>query len=295
MTSDPFEPDPEWNLEDSASYSASYSASESSTPEDNRDVVEVIRILEDKLSEIEDPVGVLIALFDMYTDIESLNDAGNCLVEAARRVCEGEHPQLCFFLYNNLELFAQLNPEAQSAYEALADLIGDSDEDLGANTLHLDQRKIYQHDLIPELLLAQHLHRARKISEAEYLVVLHDLCWYSTIALTSPRTVAYILDDRVLPHRDSALEFLAHDSGVPFIDLRFIEPDPQAVELLPPEFMKIRAACAYGFVAGEPLIAVLNPFNLQLRDDVIRQIDLSCHYTFTSAEGYQLILDGLSG
>lgn len=290
MTTDSFDPDPDAYSDDTYSDSAS----ESSTPEENRVVTECIRLLEDKLPEIEDPVGMLITLFDMYTEIEDLNDAGNCLIEAARRVTNGEHPELCFFLYNNLELFAQLNPEAQSAYEALADLISESDEDLGANTLHLDQRKIYQHDLIPELLLAQHLMRARKISDAEYLVILHDLCWYTTRAPCSPRTVGFILDDRVLPHRDAALEFLAHDSGVPFIDLGLIEPDPKALELLPAEFMRFRAACAYGFVAGEPLIAVLNPFNLQLRDDVIMQIDLPCHYTFTSGEGYQRILDLLS-
>jgi hypothetical protein len=291
MSSDPFDPDADWD-DDRSDFDA---PSDTATPDENRVVIDAIRILEDTLQEIEDPVGILVTLFDMYTEIEGLNDAGNCLVEAARRVTEGEHPELCFFLYNNLELFAQLNPEAQSAYEALADMISNSEEDLGANTLHLDQRKIYQHDLIPELYLAQHLMRARKISDAEYKVILHDLCWYSTHAPLSPRTLAYVLDDRVLPHRDAALEFLAHDSGVPFIDLGLIEPDPQALELLPPEFMRVRAACAYGFVAGEPLIAVLNPFNLQLRDDVSMQVDLPCHYTFTSAQGYQRILDLVSG
>lgn len=287
MSTDPFDPDADWN--DDLSFEDA--PGETSTPEENREVIEAIRILEDKLGEIEDPVGVLITLFDMYTEIDDLSDAGNCLVEAARRVAEGEHLQLCFFLYNNLELFAQLSPDAQAAYEALANLISESEEDLGANTLHLDQRRIYQHDLIPELLLAQHLMRARKISDAEYKIILHDLCWYTTFAPSSPRTLAYVLDDRVLPHRDSALEFLAHDSGVPFIDMSLIEPDPKALELLPADFMRVRAACAYGFVAGEPLIAVLNPFNLQLRDDVSMQIDLPCHYTFTSAEGYQRILD----
>ncbi len=287
MNSDPFDPDAGWD-DGPSDFDA---PSESSPAEENPEVVEAIRILEDKLPEIEDPVGMLITLFDFYSEIENLNDAGNCLVEAARRITEGEHPQLCFFLYNNLELFAQLNPDAQSAYEDLADLISESEEDLGANTLHLDQRRIYQHDLIPELFLAQHLMRARKISDAEYKVILHDLCWYSTLAPCSPRTLAYVLEDRILPHRDAALEFLAHDSGVPYIDLTLVEPDPKALELLPPEFMRVRAACAYGFVAGEPLIAVLNPFNLQLRDDVTMQIDLPCHYTFTSADGYQRILD----
>ncbi len=286
MSTDPFDPESDWP-------SAGESGPEHSM-EESREVVEAIRILEEILPDVDDPVGIYVALYDMYTDLEEMNEAGRCLVEAARRVSATDHSDLSFFLYNHLELFSQLLPEAQSAYERISMLITVGEGDLGTNTLHLDQRKIYQHDLIPELLLAQHLHRARVISDPEYRIILHDLCWYSSRPPMSPRTVLYVLDDRELPHRDAAIEFLAHDSGVPFIDLHLVQPDPEALEILPPDFVRIRAACTFGQIAGEPMVAVLNPFNLQLRDDVTNQIETDAHYYLTTATAYTRILNLLN-
>lgn len=282
---DPFDPESEWPP---PTEEAQTEAQDYQVPQEQ---AEAVRILEEALPDIEDPAGVYIALYDMYTDLEEMSEASRCLVEAARRVSPEANANLTFFLYNHLELFAQLHPEAQSAYTRISHIISEGKGELGANTLHLDQRKIYQHDLIPELLLAQHLQRGRILSDQEYRIILHDLCFYSTFAPVSPRTVLYVLDDRELPHRDKAIEFLAHDSGVPYIDMAHVEPEPAALEVLPPDFVRIRAACAFGTIAGEPMIAVLNPFNLQLRDDVANQIETDAHYFLTSAKAYNKLLD----
>ena len=261
--------------------------------EGHRDLAQAIGLLEDALPRIENPIGVSLALFDMYTDLEDMAQAGACLIEAARRVSLGKQSELTYFLYSHLELFAQLNAEAQNVYERLSSIIARDEGDLGKNTLHLDQRKIYQYDLIPELLLAQHLMRARQVSEAEYHILLHDLCHYTTKAQTAPRTVLHILDQRELPHRDGVIEFLAHDSGVPFIDLALFRPEEDVMDLLHLEFIQVRAACAFGHIAGEPMVAVLNPYNLQLRDDVGLLVQRPTHYYLGSAKGYQRMLDAI--
>ena len=262
------------------------------TYEVNREVLDTIDILEKALPAIEDPSGIYVALFDLYNDTDEMERAGEYLVKAGEQIINGKHRDLTYFLYNQLELYAQLNMDAQRVYEQLANLISEEDDtDLGARTLHIDQRKIYQHDLVPELLLARHLHRSRILSDAEFHIVLHDLCWYSIQAPIAPRTLLYILEDRTLPHHDRAIEFLTHDSQIPFIDLRRMNPDPNALELISTEFIRNRGACPFGFVGGEPMIAVLNPFNLQLRDDVQQHIQLPSHYYLTSAAGYQKMLD----
>ncbi len=261
--------------------------------EGHRDLAQAIGLLEDALPRIENPIGVYLALFDMYTDIEDMAQAGACLIEAARRVGLGKQSELTYFLFSQLELFAQLSAEAQSVYERLSAIIARDEGDLGKNTLQLDQRKIYQYDLIPELLLAQHLVRARQISDAEYHILLHDLCHYSTRARTSPRTVLHVLEERELPHRDGVIEFLAHDSGVPYIDLTLIKPEEDVLDLLHLEFLQVRAACAFGHIAGEPLMAVLNPYNLQLRDDVGLLVQRNTHYFLGSAKGYTRMLGAI--
>ncbi len=258
---------------------------------ENPELLDSIRILEEALPELDDPVGVHIALYDLYNEMDSVQEAGRHLVEAGRRVAMGGHEDLTFFLYNHLELFAQLRPEAQDVYERLTAVIGRGEGDLGVNTLYLDQRKIFQVDLIPELLLANHLHRFHVTSRPEFLVMLHDLCWYSSKSPIAPRCALYVLEDRGLPHREAAIEFLAHDSGVPYIDLRLFDVDGEKVELLPPEFSRHRGACIFGEVAGEPLVAMLNPYNLQLREDVARLVQAPLHFYLTSAESFQTLLD----
>lgn len=259
----------------------------------NRDLADAIHLLEENLNRVEDPVGMYITLYDLYNDLEQIDDAGNVLVEAAKRVSPDSHADLIFFLYNQLELFSQLNPEAQFAYERLGHIISDEEGDLGANTAHIDQRKLHQVDLVPEILLSRHLHRMHVLSDEEFHIVLQDLCWSVNKPVLAPHAVLYVLEDRGLPHREKAIEFMAKDSSSPYLDLNLVKFDPDLRDVLPEEFCRRRAACVIGEVGGEPLVAMLNPYNLQLREDVTRMIDSDPHFFLTSAEGYQHFLDTL--
>jgi hypothetical protein len=263
--------------------------------EDSKEIVDAIFLIEEALPKIEDPVGVYITLFDLYNEIEHIEEAGAALVQAAQRIGPDDHSDLTFFLYNQLELFSQLNSEAQFAYERLGHLIAEDEGSLDANTVHLDQRKLFQVDLIPELLLANHLLRMHALSDAEYAVCIQDLCWHSSGAQTTPRSLLFVLEDRGLPHREKAIEFLAHDASTPYLDLKLIHFDPDLLEVLPPEFCQRRAACVIGEVGGEPMIAILNPYNMALKEDVARLIDSEPHYFLASAEGYQHFLNQQSG
>jgi hypothetical protein len=284
MSTSPFDDDASESIDDHLnSYENLYN--------ENIELLDAIRLLEEGIPNVDDPVGISIALFDIYSEMENMVEAGNCLVNASRRVEPGEHDDLIYFLYNQLELFAQLNPEAQSAYERLGQFISQDDGTLDANTLYVDQRKLYQVDLIPEILLANHLHRSRILSNQEYHLTLQDLCWLTSKAPSSPRSCLYVLDDRELPHRDKAIEFLAHDSATPFLNLDLISVENDFFEVLPYDFCVRRAACVIGEVGGEPLVALLNPYNLQLKKDVARLIDSEAHFFLTSPEAYQGFLD----
>jgi hypothetical protein len=257
----------------------------------NKELLDAIHLLEKAIPEVDDSLGIYISLFDIYSEIESMTDAGHCLVEAAKQVHPGHHDDLAYFLYNQLELFAQLHPDAQSAYERMGQLISQDNGELDANTLYLDQRKLYQVDLIPEILLANHLHRSRVISDQEYHLCLQDLCWFTSKAPQAPRSCIYVLEDRGLPHCQKAIEFLCHDAATPYIDLALIDIKPDFFDILPPDYCFRRAACVFGEVGGEPLVAVLNPHNLQLLNDVSRITESEPHAYLASARGYQTFLD----
>lgn len=284
MSSSPFDDDADESLDDNLD-------SYENLCNESKELLDAIHLLEEGITEVDDPVGIYIALFDIYSEMENMVEAGNCLVQASRRVEPGEHDDLIYFLYNQLELFAQLNPEAQSAYERLGQFISQDDGTLDANTLYVDQRKLYQVDLIPEILLANHLHRSRILSDQEYHLSLQDLCWLTSKAPSAPRSCLYVLNDRELPHRDKAIEFLAHDSATPFLSLDLVSVESEFFEVLPHDFCVRRAACVFGEVGGEPLVALLNPYNLQLKDDVARLIESEPHFYITSPRTYQDFLD----
>lgn len=269
-----------------------FSREESGQYEQNQEIIDAIHILEEVLPEVDDPVGIYITLFDFYNEIESISDAGYAIVEAAKRVGLNKHEDLIYFLYNQLELFSHLSPEAQHAYERLGHLIADDEVGaITADTLHLDQRKLYTADLIPEILLGAHLHRMHVLSDPEYYVVLQDVNWYTNHEPVSPRSVLYVLEDRGLPHGEKAIEFLAHDANTAYLDLHLITLDTEIMEYLPEDFSIRRAACLIGAVGGETMVAVLNPYNLQLKEDIGGLLECEPHFYLASAQGYQTYLD----
>jgi len=256
----------------------------------NQEHLDAIHILENEVDRVRDSVGIYITLFDLYSQLENMQEAGQCLVEASRGVDREKHRALIYFLYNQLELFAQLSPQAQAAYERMGDLIA-GDDDINPSSVALDQRRLNMQDFIPELLLAQHLTRSKKLSPSEFQIVVEDLCWFGAQPQTAPRACLYVFHDRQLPHEDRAIEFLAQDAAMPYIDLNLIEPEPDFLEVLPPESCLRRAACVFGQVGGEPMVALLNPFNLKLMDDISRRLECEPHFFLTRASGYTHFLE----
>ena len=275
----------------SQSMGSAKSALEAFAAQENQELKTAIDLLSQEVGKVDDPVGVYVTLFDFYSELELMEEAGEALVNAAALITEDAHPDLAYFLYNQLELFAQLSPGAEQAYERLSHMIAEDSGAFDPNTVHLDQRKLNMTDLIPEILLAQHMVRNRALSDAEYRLLIQDLCWCDAKEQTDPRTCLYVLHHRELPHEGRAIEFLAHDSAIPFVDLKLVEPDPDLLEILPREHCIRRAAVVFGEVGGEPMVALLNPFNLQLREDIGRQLDCDPHFYLTNAEGYNHFLE----
>ncbi len=258
---------------------------------EHQEIQEAIGILEEVLPDVEDPLGIFIALFDLYNELENMDEAGACLMEAARRVSLGEHTELTYFLHNHLELYAHLHADVQEVYERLSQQISHGQGELGENTLHLDQRKIYQADLIPELMLAKHLHRFRVISDEECMLVLQGLCVCENREPDMPRCVLSLMEELELPHLIPAIEYLAEDAQMPYIDLNLMDPDPEILERLSKDFYRYRGALAVAAVGGEALVAMLNPYNLQLKEDVSLLIGSEVHFTLCSASGYRALLN----
>ena len=132
-----------------------------------------------------------------------------------------------------------------------------------------------------ELALAWSLHEADLLKQEEYAAVVQDLTESSGDA-SSTVSVLHALRKRSFARMDEVLDHISRHSGRPLIHLAFFDAVHDLAAQLPLEFMTQRGAAVFGFVGREAMVAVLNPLNERLRQEVETALDRPCHLFLTS-------------
>lgn len=146
------------------------------------------------------------------------------------------------------------------------------------------------HDITREVSLAWDLLQAEEISQEDYAMVVQDLSENSTKHIEVPVTVLHALQDRNFKHLDRVIAFLARTSGKPLVSLAHFEIQPDLVSMLPQEFMTYRGAIIFEKIGLDLLVAVLNPFDIDLQEDVRKVTDRRCHFFLASAGDFDNML-----
>ncbi len=141
-------------------------------------------------------------------------------------------------------------------------------------------------DITAELALAWNLTQAGVLNQADYSSVVHDLTESSTKKVDVPVSVLHVLHDRSFKNIDKVMVFLSSDSGLPILSLATFELQKDAYSLLPMEFMQHRGAIVFEQMAKDLLVAILNPYDTELRDDVKKLSGRNCHFYLVTAESY---------
>ena len=129
-----------------------------------------------------------------------------------------------------------------------------------------------------ELALAWMLLEAGELTQDEYAAVVQDLSEMSASAGDQTVSVLHVLEGRGHKSFDRITGYVARESGAPFVSLGSQEFHFQALSLLPLEFCTRRGALAFDTVGSEVLVAVLNPFDDQLKIDAEHVSSRSCHF-----------------
>jgi len=178
--------------------------------------------------------------------------------------------------------------EYQHVLKRLQDVIAKGSAE--AATQQSAQPRRRAHDITREVSLAWDLLQAEEISQEDYAIVVQDLSENSTKTLDVPVTVLHALQDRNFAHLERILAFLARSSGKPLISLAHFEIQLDLVNLLPQDFMLHRGAIIFERIGSDLLVAVLNPFDTELQEDVRKTTDQRCHFCLTSAADYDNML-----
>jgi hypothetical protein len=91
------------------------------------------------------------------------------------------------------------------------------------------------------------------------LVTPADLVWALEEAASRRRRLGEILIEEEFVSREDLLRLLAEQRGMPFVDLKKVDPDPDAVRLLPASTARLFRTLPLGFSRGLPVVAVADP------------------------------------
>jgi hypothetical protein len=254
---------------------------------DHPEKIQATAILVESFSRAAPSPGILLTLFDFQLALGMLAEAQETLLDLSRSIQGDAHFQYISLVRALLLLHSADAPELNDELERLKGLARENRRRLllqeGAS---YDDRTVHQFDLARELILASRLHKSRVLPEADYLTVLQDLCDVTATVSPNPSTVLHVLTDRALRGQEKAMEFLIEQSGVPFVLLSSFQTSPDVREWLPPEFSRHRAALVFGSVGPAALVALLNPYNQRLKQDVQAFLHRPCHFFLTSAAQY---------
>jgi len=96
-----------------------------------------------------------------------------------------------------------------------------------------------------------------------------------------------LLDEQHPEYTEQVMEKMQRDSGVPPIPLELFEVQPKAVEALSPVFIHVRGVLPFALLGNEVLVAVLNPLNKALQEEIVARSGKACHFFFAHPRMWQ--------
>jgi hypothetical protein len=139
-----------------------------------------------------------------------------------------------------------------------------------------------------ELSMAWNLLESNELSQEEYSAVVQDLTEMSTKDANTTVSVLHVLQDRGFKNLHKVLVSVSKACGTPVVSLSHFDLQPEAVSLLPAEFMLRRGAILFEKLGSHGLVVVMNPYDKQLRKDIEEVAGIECHFFVTLPEEFDL-------
>lgn len=255
-------------------------------------VREAISAFEQILEALPNDRLALETLIEAYEQLGEHDKALTYLLRLAHIVAEEADPEAIPAVAEKLQKLGAEHDTAREMLKQLARVSSPEEKQAPAKPVETAPRKTV--DIAAELALAWNLAQAGEISQEDYANVAHDLSENTMKNVVTPVTVQHALADRGFKNMDKVLRFMAVNSGMPIIPLGSFDLQREAAGLLPLDFMTRRAAVVFDLMGHEALVALLNPYDTELREEVLRRVGRPCHFFLTTAHAYDLYLERLA-
>lgn len=147
-----------------------------------------------------------------------------------------------------------------------------------------------QGHIAAEISMAWNLLQARKLTQEEYALIVHDLSESSSHAVEVPVSTLHALRDRNHAELNDVMAYVATACNVPMICLAHFELQKETCAALSLEFMIHRGAIIFETLGHDALAAILNPYDSQLKLDVEGLCARDCHYFLAAPDDFDAAL-----
>jgi hypothetical protein len=192
------------------------------------------------------------------------------------------------FIRHELKDYADKKPGIVSFLQERMDVYESLDE---GELLEEEVDLPNEQDLSDEFALVWRLYEEGQLDQEEYLSVLHDLMDISGRDMDVPASMLHVLNDSGFAHINRIINYLSARSGVPCISLSNFEVSEDVIGILPYKYRAHKGALPFGRLGKDLMVAVLNPFNHRLEDEIETVSGQRCHTFLVEPSDYDLALD----
>ncbi len=142
-----------------------------------------------------------------------------------------------------------------------------------------------------EIDLAWMLLEHGDLTQDEYAAVVRDLTEISTAQTGDSVSVLHVLEAIQHKHLERIIDYLGETARTPFIELASFDIRAECAQFLTAPFIQQHGALVFELIGDELLVALLNPLNQALRDNVQQTTGRTCHFYLARASDFERAAD----
>ncbi len=253
------------------------------------DVWLAITTYEEKLEVNPVDCEALQVLASSYGQIGDHTKAKEYFLRLANIVITEQNSITAAVILSDLKNYAEGDETLNDIVAQIDELAQKADEQMvGAKKSALELKaESITFSLASEMAFAWKLVESGDLSQEEYAGVINDLTEMSNQSDGLPISLLHVLETRNIGDLGSYMGKLADTCGTPIIALDSFEATTESVLALPMKFVIARCALVFDFIGGEALVAILNPYDMDIRDEVKFFLGgVNCHFFITSASQF---------
>jgi hypothetical protein len=261
------------------------------------EVWQAINAFEQILEAMPNDRASLEALSQAYSQIGDEVRSKEFSLRLAEVLIESDDIKACSEILSSLKLTLSNDPDVLALEERLISLGGGSTiseadakkattaEEKATATRQYEQEFKNSFDISEELAFAWTLLQNDELNQDEYSAIVTDLTEMST---NENMTVSmlHVLFDRGFRNLERVLGTVSKECGTPLVDLSAFDLQEETLRKLPLEFVVRRGAIPYEALGDELLVALLNPYDTKLREQIQKLAGAKCYFYLTSPESF---------